>query len=225
MNNIEEIIKQNIDLKYQKFSQKIIKEVKIGLRTPKAKEIAKKYANTTQGYIFLNSLPHKSADENNVHGFMLGYIKNDLIEIIRKIEKFLPYIDNWATCDYTVCNLKIIKNNTNIFKKKTKKWLKNKKCYIKRFAIVIYLSYFLDDYFEENDLLLLSKINNNNYYVNMALAWYFSIALVKQYKYAIDIFEKKTISNIWVHNKAIQKACESYRVSKNIKQYLKSLKR
>ena len=225
MNNIEEIIKQNIDLKYQKFSQKIIKEVKIGLRTPKAKEIAKKYANTTQGYIFLNSLPHKSADENNVHGFMLGYIKNDLIEIISKIEKFLPYIDNWATCDYTVCNLKIIKNNTNIFKKKTKKWLKNKKCYIKRFAIVIYLSYFLDDYFEENDLLLLSKINNNNYYVNMALAWYFSIALVKQYKYAIDIFEKKTISNIWVHNKAIQKACESYRVSKNIKQYLKSLKR
>ena len=224
MNDIENAIKKNFDIKYQDFSKKIIKEVKIGLRTPKAKEIAKKYANTIEGSLFLNSMPHKSADENNVHGLMLGYIKNDLVEIIKKVEVFLPYIDNWATCDYTVCNLKIIKKYPNFFKKMAKKWLKNENCFTKRFAIVIYLSYFLDDYFEKNDLLLLSKINNKNYYVNMALAWYFSVALVKQYNQTINIFEKNIISNMWVHNKAIQKACESFRVPKDIKQYLKSLK-
>ena len=224
MNDIENAIKKNFDIKYQDFSKKIIKEVKIGLRTPKAKEIAKKYANTIEGSLFLNSMPHKSADENNVHGLMLGYIKNDLVEIIKKVEVFLPYIDNWATCDYTVCNLKIIKKYPNFFKKMAKKWLKNENCFTKRFAIVIYLSYFLDDYFEKNDLLLLSKINNKNYYVNMALAWYFSVALLKQYNQTINIFEKNIISNMWVHNKAIQKACESFRVPKDIKQYLKSLK-
>ncbi len=226
MNIIETEIKKNADLKYQEFSQKVIKEVKVQVRAKNAKEIAKKYANTVLGQEFLNNLPHNSADENNVHGFMLGYIKtNDVYEIINKIEAFLPYIDNWATCDYTVCNLKIIKNNTNIFKKKAKKWLKNKKCYIKRFAIVIYLSYFLDNYFEENDLLLLSKINTSDYYVNMALAWYFSVALVKQYEKTVNILKDKKIVNVWVHNKAIQKACESFRICENNKMYLKTLKR
>ena len=105
------------------------------------------------------------------------------------------------------------------------KWLNSEKCFIKRFAIDIYLSYFLDDYFNDEDLLKLSKIDSNDYYVNMALAWYFSVALVKQYEKTVNILKDKKIVNVWVHNKAIQKACESYRICENNKMYLKTLKR
>ncbi len=226
MNIIENEITKNADLKYQEFSKKIIKDVIVKVRAPKAKEIAKKYANTLLGQEFIDCLPHKSTDENNVHGFMLGYIKtNDVYEIINKIEKFLPYIDNWGTCDFTVSNLKIIKKYPKIFKKMANKWLKSKKCFIKRFAIDIYLSYFLDDNFEEDDLLKISKIDSNDYYVNMALAWYFSVALVKQYQKTVNVFIENKIINVWVHNKAIQKSCESYRINQDIKLYLKSLRR
>ena len=226
MNIIETEIKKNADLKYQEFSQKIIKEVKVQVRAKNAKEIAKKYANTVLGQEFLNNLPHNSADENNVHGFMLGYIKtNDVYEIINKIEAFLPYIDNWGTCDFTVSNLKIIKKYPIIFKKIANNWLNSEKCFVRRFAIDIYISYFLDDNFNDKDLLKLSKINNNNYYVNMALAWYFSVALVKQYEKTVNILKDKKIVNVWVHNKAIQKACESFRICENNKMYLKTLKR
>lgn len=226
MNLVEKEIKENEDLKYFEFSKKIIKETQIKVRSTKVKQIAKKYANTQIGKIFLNNLPHKSGDEYNVHGIMLGYIKNvEICELINEIEKFLPYINNWATCDYTVSNLKIIKKHPKMFKKFAKKWLKSKKTFVKRFAIVIFLTYFLDYNFEENDLYILAKINSDNYYVNMALAWYFSVGLVKHYEKTIKLLKDKCIINSWVHNKTIHKACESYRIEKHTKMYLKSLKR
>ena len=112
----------------------------------------------------------------------------------------------------------------DFFKKNIKMWLKNDNFYIKRFAVVILLDYFLDSNFDKNDLFVLANYNEDDYYFNMALAWYFSVAIVKQYNETIKLFEKNIIKNKFVHNKSIQKCVESFRVSEEKKKYLKSLK-
>ena len=225
-NNIYQEIKNKFDEEYAQFSSKLIPNCdykQIGLRIGQAKNIAKKYANTQEGLTYLKS-KHESIDERNVQGLMLGYLNKDFDEVIKYVEIFLPYIDNWETCDITVSNLKIFKKNTSKLRFYLKKWLNSDQFFIKRFAIVVLLDYFLDEAFDENDLQILSKINCENYYVNMALAWYFSVALVKQYDSAIVYFEQSKFANKFVKNKAIQKAIESFRINKDKKEYLKCLK-
>lgn len=225
MNIIEEI-KNNCDVKYGEFTKKIIgKQKSAYLRINIAKQIAKKYSNTNEAIKFLDMLPHKNIDQNNVHGLIIGYLKEEALNVISKLKKFLPYIDNWATCDITVSNLKIIKKEPQKFKIFAKNCIKSNKSFIKRFGIVILLTYFLDDNFEKKDLKEMASIYSDDYYVNMALSWYFSVAFVKQYKSAIKIFQESHIKNKWVHNKSIQKVCDSLRVNSQQKSYLKSLKR
>lgn len=226
MEEILNEIKNKQDLSYAEFNKRIIPNQEnrlVMLRIPQAKNIAKKYVNTCAGESFLNALPHASIDENNVHGLMLGYLKNDINFVLQKLEEFLPYMDNWATCDITCMNLKIFKKHQSVVKEKVKKWIKSDKTFIQRFGIVTLLTYFLDNNFCEEDFELLN-ISKDDYYVNMALAWYFSVALVKQYDCTIKIFEQKLIKNSWVHNKAIQKAIESFRLSDDKKTFLKTLK-
>lgn len=228
MENILKEIKNNFDEKYANFSGKLLpnidKNSMCGIRIPNAKSIAKKYANTDSGMMFLNNYSPKNLDEKNVFGLMLGYLKNEQ-KMLEYLDKFLPLIDNWCTCDITVANLKIIKKRPQNYKKMAFLWLKSDNFYIKRFAIVVLLTYFLDDYFDEKDLYFLAKINTNDYYVNMALSWYFCTAIIKQFKATIKVIENNIIESNFVHNKAIQKCCESLRVCELMKSKLKTLKR
>lgn len=192
------------------------------MRVPSAKKIAKKYALTDDGAQFLLDVPHRSTDEYMVHGLMLGYLK-DVSKVIDLLEKFLPYMDNWAVCDATCANLKIIKKYPNLFENYAKKWLKSENFFIKRFAIVIFLTYFLDEDFDKKHFDLINFCSEN-YYVKMAQSWYFSVALVKKYDLILSYFEKHLIKDKWVNNKAIQKACESFRISEDKKQYLRKLR-
>ena len=223
MNTIEKELQEQNDEKYSKFNQKIIPGHNVYVRIPNVKLLAKKYANTLQGEQYLLSLPHSNVDQNNLHGIMIGFFKFDIQKTLDYVEKFLPYIDNWATCDCTCSTLKIFKKHPQIVKKYAKKWLKSPKTFTKRFAIVILIDYFLDENFEKGDLDLLN-FSSQDYYVNMALAWYYSVALVKHYDDTIKYFETQKIKNVFVCNKALQKACESFRVPDDKKNYLKSLK-
>ena len=223
MNEVERAIQNYKDEGYAKFSSCIVnKKNDIYLRVPTAKKIAKNYSNTKMGEQFLSRLPHNGTDENNVHGLMLGYLKN-ADECIEKLEQFIPLIDNWATCDITCANLKIVKKYPKKFENLVKKWIKSEKPFTKRFAIVILLDYFLNDYFDIEHLSLVN-FYCEEYYVQMAQSWYFATALAKKYDETVKLFENKVICNKFVHNKSIQKAVESFRVTEPHKQYLLTLK-
>ena len=159
-------------------------------------------------------------DENQLHAFILSEIK-DFDECIGKLERFLPFVDNWATCDQM--SPKCFKKNHEKLLPYLNKWIKSDDIYTVRFAIVTFMSHFLDGDFDEGYLKLVSDIKSDEYYINMAIAWYFATALAKQYDKTIPYIENKTL-DVWTHNKAIQKSIESYRVTAEHKEYLKSLK-
>lgn len=212
------------DSKYKNFQAKLIPTVKpesiIGVRTPELKKLAKEYIKKDQINKFLKDLPHKYFDENQLHAFLISEIKDGSI-CLKEINKFLPYVDNWATCDQLSpkalgkCKKDLLKNIS--------KWIKSKKTYTIRFGIGMLMQYFLDEDFDKKYLSAVSKIKYKEYYVNMMIAWYFATALAKQYRYAIEYIEKNKLDP-WVHNKTIQKAIESYRISPKQKTYLKSLR-
>ena len=212
------------DLSYKDFHKKLIPNIDedniIGVRTPVLRKFAKEFAKSELKDEFLNSLPHKYYDENNLHAFVIEAIK-DYDECINKIDEFLPYIDNWATCD--LLSPKIFKKHKKEVYEKIKIWLKSDKNYTVRFAIVTLLANYLDDDFEEEMLTLVTDIKSEEYYINMAIAWYVSMALVKQYDSTIKLIQSKKLDK-FTHNKSIQKAIESYRVDDDKKKYLRTLK-
>ena len=212
------------DKEYREFQGKLIpnanKEIMIGVRTPALKTLAKKILNTPQCAEFLKSLPHKYFDENQLHAFIIAEIK-DFNTCITKVDCFLPFIDNWATCDQL--SPKVFKKHKTELLPYIEKWVKSDKTYTVRFGIGMLLSHFLDSDFKSDYLDTVSSIKSDEYYINMMIAWYFATALAKQYDTAITYIENKRL-DIWTHNKAIQKACESYRVTSEHKEYLKKLK-
>ena len=218
----EELFKLQ-DKKYQELQYKIIPNVDniIGVRTPELRKLAKKLVKENNYKSFLEELPHKYFDENQLHAFIISEIK-DFNECIDYTNKFLPYIDNWATCDQM--SPKVFKKNKDNLLKEIKVWIKSKETYTIRFAIGMLMSYFLDEDFDKKYLELVSKIKSKEYYVNMMIAWYFATALAKQYKDTI-IYLKNNKLDTWVHNKTIQKAIESYRITNDQKEYLRSLKK
>lgn len=224
MNNITDKLFKLQDKKYQEMQFKIIPNIDnstiIGVRTPEIKKLAKEVFKEDYKS-FLEELPHKYFDENQLHAFIISEIK-DYDECISYINKFLPYIDNWATCDQM--SPKVFKKNKDNLLKEIKVWIKSKETYTIRFAIGMLMSYFLDEDFDKKYLELVSKIKSNEYYVNMMIAWYFATALAKQYKDTIIYLENNKLDT-WVHNKTIQKAIESYRINNEQKNYLKTLKR
>ncbi|MBQ3040763.1 MAG: DNA alkylation repair protein [Clostridia bacterium] len=227
MEILDEILK-NSDSKYKDFQGKLLPTIDektiLGLRAPKAQAIAKKYANTKEGENFLSSLPHKYYDENIVHAFMLGKIKASHEEIQKYLLEFLPYVDNWAVCDGLVCHLK------SLFKNKKEAYplvlfcLDSKETYTVRFGLVCLLNYYITDDYIDELLKICSKIKSEEYYVNMALAWLVSFMLIKKYEESLSIL-KDEVLDAWVHNKAIQKTCESFRISDEQRSYLKTLRR
>ena len=223
MNNIENYLFDLQDIKYRLMQIKIIPTVNpksiIGVRTPELRKYAKELIKEDYS-VFLNQLPHKYFDENQLHAFIISEIK-DYSECINFINKFLPYIDNWATCDQL--SPKIFKKYTNELLINIKDWINSKNTYTVRFGIGMLMSYYLDDKFNTEYLELVSNIKSDEYYINMMIAWFFATALAKQYMDTLPYIENKKL-DIWTHNKTIQKAIESYRILPEYKEYLKKLK-
>lgn len=212
------------DLEYKSFQAKLMPTVNsdciIGVRTPALRKYAKALTKNAEAEEFLKILPHKYYDENNLHAFLIESVK-DYEKAISLVDEFLPYVDNWATCD--LMSPKVFAKNTDKLFFKIKEWICSDKVYTVRYGIGMLMKYFLDDSFNESYLELAAKIKSEEYYINMMLAWYFATALAKQYDTAVKFIENKRLS-AWVHNKAIQKAIESFRVSPEQKTYLKTLK-
>ena len=201
------------DENYRDFHAKLIpnvdKETIIGVRVETA-------------HAFLEVIPHKYYEENCLHGLLIGVLSETADEALRLIDRFLPYIDNWATCD--MLPPKIFASDLALVRETVLPWLASEETYRVRFAIVTLLTFFLEEEtFAQTDLARLAAIHSEEYYVNMAIAWYYSFALIKQYERTIGLFEARTLTP-WVQNKSIQKAIESYRIAPETKAYLRTLK-
>lgn len=212
------------DDNYRDFHSKLIPTVEkshiIGVRIPDLRKFSKEIFKEKNYKNFLDNLPHKYYEENNLHGFIIENIR-DFKLIIYYLEKFFPYIDNWATCDSI--RPKIFKNHLSELIYKIKKWINSDKIYSIRFAVEMLMIYYLDNNFSTEYLNLVANIKSDEYYVNMMISWYFATALAKQYDFAVEYLKNKKL-NKWVHNKTIQKAVESRRISPDKKEYLKTLK-
>lgn len=212
------------DEKFRDFTSKLIpnidKELIIGVRVPDIRRLAKSLSEEERKK-FISGLPHKYHEENMLHGVMLQLIKNDIGEVITETEKFLPYIDNWAVCD--ISQSKLLERYPDVVFGKVSEWAKSEKTYTVRFAIDVLLQFFLDENFTPEVFAFAKSIASDEYYVNMALAWFWSFALIKRYEETLPIIESERLPE-FVHNKAIQKARESYRISDERKQYLNTLK-
>ena len=190
------------DLKYRDFHAKLMptvnKEKIIGVRTPALRVFAKKYGKTDEAKEYLQILPHQYYEENNLHGLLIEQIK-DYDTCLEELERFLPYIDNWATCDMLA--VKVVKKHLDTFIDEVYRWMESDHAYTIRFGISMLM----------------------RYYVNMMRAWYFATALAKQYDKILPFIEKQKL-DVWTHNKTIQKAIESYRITPEQKEYLRGLK-
>ena len=209
---------------YKEFMAKLIPTVDpgtvLGIRTPSLRNYAKELAKRDDIDEFLHSLPHELFDENQLHAFILSELK-DYDRCIKEVDNFLSYVDNWATCDQL--SPKVFKKHKKELLVSIKTWLKSKDTYTIRFAIGMLMQYFLDDEFDETYPKTVAKIKSDEYYINMMIAWYFATALAKQYDAILPYIEKNVLDK-WTHNKTIQKAIESYRITDEQKEYLKSLK-
>lgn len=212
------------DESYKEFNKKLIPNVNedliIGVRTPELRKYAKEIFKSELREPFLQSLPHKYYEENNLHAFIIEEFR-DFERVIYETERFLPYIDNWATCD--MFRPKIYKKNADKLEGYIRKWIKSNKVYTLRYAIGLLLSYYLDSEFSSEYLSMVASVKSQEYYVNMMIAWYFQIAIAKQYNSAISYLENRRLDK-WTHNKAIQKCIESYKISVETKEYLRGLK-
>ena len=223
--NIKEELFALQDISYADFQAKLTpnipRELFIGVRVPEARKLAKRLAKEPEASKFLEDLPHKYYDENILHGLLLSEIK-DYDACIAAVDRFLPYVDNWAVCD--ILSPKIFKKNKTALLEKINEWSLSKKTYSCRFGIEMLMSYFLDDDFKPEYLEIPVSVHREEYYVRMMVAWFFATALAKQWDTAIKYIEDHRLDP-WTHNKAIQKARESKRMTPKQKEYLKSLKR
>ncbi len=226
MNCITKMLIENSDGNYREFSKKLIPDTSypiIGIRTPQLKNIAKYIVQNNLQAEFLTE-KHEYYEEILLHGLVLGFHKGKFDDIITLVDSFTEQIDNWAVCDCTVSSLKLFKKNTHTLLPYIIKWISSKKAYVVRFGIVSLLCYFLDDNYDNAVLELCASVKSDNYYINMALAWFFSVALVKQYDDAIKYLTNNRLCK-FVHNKTIQKAIESFRIGKDKKIYLRTLRK
>ena len=191
------------DIKYKSFQERLIpnidKSVIIGIKIPVLRKLAKEMIKDA---ILVSEL-------------------KDYDQCIFRLNLFLPYIDNWEVCD--IISPKVFKKNNIKLIDEIKEWLNSKDEYIIRFGIEILMMYYLDDNFDISYHDLVSKIRSSDYYVNMMIAWYFATALAKKWDISIKYLEENKLDK-WTHNKTIQKAIESYRITKEQKEYLRQLK-
>ena len=224
---IEEIRKELFSLQdpaYREFQYKLIPTVDpdaiIGVRTPALRKYAKELAKREDVTPFLHDLPHRYFDENQLHAFVISELK-DFGTCMAETERFLPYIDNWATCDQL--SPKVFRKHRPELLQKIREWLRSGHTYTIRFAIGMLMQHFLDEDFDPAYPEAVAAIRSEEYYVNMMIAWYFATALAKQYETILPYMENRRLS-AWTHRKAIQKAVESFRITPEQKEYLKQLR-
>lgn len=212
------------DMGYRDFQAKLIPTMAleniIGVRTPQVRKLAKKWAKDPQIGEFLAQLPHRYYDENNLHAFIVEQFR-DYEECLRQTELFLPYVDNWATCDMMAP--KVFAKHTEELLEPIRRWIASGETYTVRFGVGMLMRFYLDEAFRPEYPEWVAGICSEEYYVNMMRAWYFATALAKQYAGTVLFLEEKRL-DVWTHNKAIQKACESLRITAEQKLYLRGLK-
>ncbi len=212
------------DEKYKDFHKKLIPTVDentvIGIRTPALRKYAKEVSGTPGAEVFMQTLPHEYYEENNLHGMLIETMK-DYDECIAYLDEFLPYVDNWATCD--LISPKVFKKHKDELLVKIKEWMASDRVYTIRFGMEMLMTHFLDEDFKPEYLDMVADVRSEEYYVNMMIAWFFATALAKQYEASLTYIENRRMDR-WTHNKTIQKAIESYRITDEQKQYLRSLK-
>ena len=224
---IEEIRKELFalqDEKYRAFQVKLFPTLNpesiIGVRTPDLRSYAKKLLKQEEIAEFLSDLPHRYFDENQLHAFIISEMK-DYERCIGEVKSFLPYVDNWATCDQM--SPKVFKKHLLELLVCIKEWIRSDETYTIRFGVGMLLEHYLDDAFSLEYPEMVAGLRSSEYYVNMMIAWYFATALAKQYEVILPFIENRRLDT-WTHNKAIQKALESYRITPEQKEYLKGLK-
>ncbi len=226
MNCIQERLFALQDLAYKKFMERLVptvsKDTVIGVRLPQLRKMAREISRTKEAEEFLAQLPHKFFEENHLHSFLVDLSSKKFDEAVRKSEEFLPYIDNWAVCDSF--RPKSLKKDPDALYCKVKEWMCSDNTYTIRWSLVLQLNWFLEEHFHPEMLERVSKIQSEDYYVNMAISWYYSMALVKQYEATIPMFQKKVLP-LWIHNQSLQKAIESKQIDLVRKNELRNLKR
>lgn len=224
MNNLQKELLNISDAEYAAFQAKLTPSVDpqlfLGVRVPVLRKFAKEYIKNKDALSFLDALPHKYYDENMLHALLISEMK-DFDQIISYLNKFLPFVDNWAVCD--IMSPKALKKNKTKLIENIEKWIKSKETYTSRFAIEMLMSFYLDDDFKESYLQYVADVRSSEYYLNMMIAWFFATALTKQWDATIPYIEKQMLDK-WTHNKTIRKALESYRITEAQKEYLKKLK-
>lgn len=212
------------DKEYQAFQSKLMPtvppETVIGVRTPLLRKLARELAGTPQAEQFLQSLPHRYYEENNLHAFLLERIR-DYDTALTETERFLPYINNWATCD-CFCPKVFAKHKAELLVP-IRRWLGSEQVYTVRYAMGLLMRYYLDEDFRPEYLAWVANIRSEEYYLNMMRAWYFATALAKQPEDALPWLTERRL-DVWTHNKTIQKAVESFRVPAERKQQLRELR-
>lgn len=224
MNELQTALFELQDLTYRDFHSRLMpgidKNTVIGIRTPVLRKFAKEFAKTTEAETFLQELPHSYYEENNLHMMLLAGIK-DYEKCVCEVERFLPYINNWATCDSPAP--KCFTKHKEELLQKIRTWMVSDHTYTIRYGIEMLMNLYLEEDFKPEYPKLVAAVQSEEYYVNMMIAWYFATALAKQWDAVIPYLEQRKLST-WVHRKTIQKAVESYRISNEQKIYLKNLR-
>ena len=212
------------DKTYREFHSKLMpdtdKETVIGIRIPVLRKFAREFARRLEAREFLQQLPHQYYEENNLH-MMLIIAEKDYEKCLAEVERFVPYIDNWATCDMPAP--KCFAKHKQELLPKVEEWIASEETYTIRYGIDLLMALYLDEDFRPEYLKLAASVTSEEYYVKMVIAWYFATALAKQWDSTIPYIEQRRLSD-WVHRKTIQKAVESYRITKEQKDYLRTLK-
>jgi 3-methyladenine DNA glycosylase AlkD len=218
------MLMENRETEYADFMANLLpnlpKERILGVRTPILRKMAKQMIREDTDKDFIKQCPHEFFEENQLHGFIISERK-DFAQCMAELEHFLPYMDNWATCDQT--SPKIFKKNKEKLMPYIEIWLQSERTYTVRFAIGMLMKHFLEDDFLPEYLDMVAGIQSEEYYINMEIAWYMATALAKQWESTISYIENKKMG-VWVHNKTIQKAVESYRITEEQKCYLKTFR-
>ncbi len=212
------------DLRYRDLQIRTIPTVRpetiIGVRTPELRRMAKQFSGTEETNTFLNDLPHSYFEENQLHAFILSGMK-DYAECVRELNRFLPYVDNWATCDQM--SPRVFRKHRKELQREIMQWIRSDKAYTIRFGVGMLMEHYLDEDFDAVYPETVASLRSEEYYVNMMIAWYFATALAKQYETVLPYLENRRL-DAWTHNRTIQKAVESYRITPEQKAYLKTLK-
>ncbi len=212
------------DAKFRDFQKGLLPTVApetiIGVRTPELRSLAKHLLGRDACDEFLRILPHGYFDENQLHCFIVSEMK-DYGRCIAEVERFLPFVDNWATCDQL--SPAVFKKNRKELLGHVRIWLGSGKTYTMRFAVGMLMQHFLDEDFDDEYPAMVAAVGADDYYVNMMVAWYFATALAKQYEAVLPFLSEKRL-DAWTHNKVIQKAVESRRITAEQKTFLKSLR-